>query len=75
MRKPRKPDEVERKPDLSEGKSDISEIIKKRKDAEKNLVSFRINASTVILVDPKKANEEYRKKSIQKLKLANTKKL
>ena len=63
------------KPDLYEGKSDITEILKKRKKLEKNQIPFRVNASTVILVDPKKANEAYRQECIKKYNLTNTKRL
>ena len=75
MSKPKKIKEEDYKPDLYEGKSDIPEILKKRKKLEKGSIPFRINASTVILVDPKKANEEYRQKCLKKLNLSNTKKL
>ena len=75
MSKTKKIKEEDYKPDLYEGKSDIPEILKKRKKLEKGSIPFRINASTVILVDPKKANEEYRQKCLKKLNLSNTKKL
>ena len=71
----RKPESVDRKPDLYEGKSEIPEILKKRKKLEKNQITFRVNASTVILVDPKKANEAYRKECIKKYNLTDTKRL
>ena len=71
----RKPESVDRKPDLYEGKSEIPEILKKRKQLEKSQISFRVNASTVILVDPKKANESYRQECIKKYNLNDTKRL
>jgi len=71
----RKPESVDRKPDLYEGKSEIPEILKKRKKLEKNQIHFRVNASTVILVDPKKATEEYRQKYLKKVCLTDIKKL
>ena len=71
----RKPESVDRKPDLYEGKSEIPEILKNRKKLEKSQIPFRVNASTVILVDPKKANEAYRQECIKKYNLTNTKRL
>ena len=71
----RKPESVDRKPDLYEGKSDITEILKKRKKMEKNQIRFRVNASTVFLVDPKKATEAYRQECIKRYNLTNTKRL
>ena len=71
----RKPESVDRKPDLYEGKSEIPEILKNRKKLEKNQIPFRVNASTVILVDPKKATEAYRQECIKKYNLTNTKRL
>lgn len=75
MSKPKKIKEEDYKPDLYEGKSDISEILKKRKKLEKNKIPFRVNASTVILVDPKKANESYRQKYLKIVGLTDIKKL
>ena len=75
MSKPKKIKEEDHKPDLSEGKNEIPEILKKRKKLEKNQITFRVNASTVILVDPKKATEAYRKECIKKYNLTDTKRL
>ena len=75
MSKTKKIKEEDYKPDLYEGKSDIPEILKKRKKLEKNQIPFRVNASTVILVDPKNATEEYRQKYLKRVSLTDIKKL
>ena len=75
MNKQKKIKEEDYKLDLYEGKSDITEILKKRKKLEKNQIPFRVNASTVILVDHKNANEAYRQKYLKRVSLTDIKKL